>query len=117
MKSERRIVVGLIGVFLAGVLGLGMLLARWATAGGLAAVDAHLKALAPGFFVVRLAMAALVVGGWPVWVDRAARRGRWPPERTAATRAWRGWVLFAFVAFEVLLVQHGLARLIRALVG
>jgi hypothetical protein len=103
--------------FLAGAALLGALLAQQAAAGGIAAVDARLEAWRPWFPVGRLVSLAVIVGGWPYWTAGAARRWQWPAARTAAVAALRWRVLGWLLLVEAGLVQGGLGRLLRGLVG
>lgn len=117
MKAGRWIFIASVLGFLAGAGVLGLLIAKRAAEGGVAAVDARLVGLAPWFLLGRLGLVALVVGGWPWWTELAARHGRWPPGRLAVVAAWRWRALWWFVVFEAVLVQNGLGRVIRWLMG
>lgn len=113
MKRESMIfALGVAGVFLgAGVL--GVLLAQRAAQGGLSAVDAWMSGPRTWGWVIRLGIAAIVVGGWPWWIARIARRERWPEPRAAAMVAWRWWVLGWFAAYEIIFVQNAFGILVR----
>lgn len=107
MKSANFLAVFALLAFVVGAALLGTRAAQQAADGGVAAVDARLAALAPGFFVFRAALATAVVGGWPWLVRHAARRFRWNPPviEVAAGLRWR--VLLWFAVFELLMIQGG----------
>jgi hypothetical protein len=116
MKGVGRFAVGVLAL-LAGVGLVGALLARRVAEGGLADLEAGLDGLRAWGWIARLTLVAVVVGGWPRWVEGAARRGHWPAARTAAVMAWRWRALGWFAGFEILFVQHGFGRLVRWLAG
>lgn len=115
--SDRALFGLLLLAFLAGTAVLALFIGHWAGGGGIAAVDARLGVLAPWFLAGRLAMAAGVVLGWPWITIHAARRWQWPPERAASVADLRWRVLGWFAVFELVFVQDGYGRLVRALLG
>jgi hypothetical protein len=92
---------------------IGMQVAQQAAIGGVATVGQRLAALAPWFFMFRLALVAAVVGGWPWLALQAARRFRWSPRTAEAAGKLRWRVLLWFAVFELVMVQGGrIARLL-----
>lgn len=75
------------------------------------AAVAGIARLRPGFTVLRLAILALLIGGWQVWMGTLCRRYRLSPDQCRALldARWRfaGFLLFVELAF----VQGGLAGL------
>jgi hypothetical protein len=102
-----------IAVALLAAAAAGVLVARWPGAHRLALADARLAAWAPGLAAGRWLGVLLLVAGWHRAVAFAAKRRGWGParQRLAAGLRWRlcGW----FLAIELLLVQGGLARVLR----
>ena len=101
-------------VFLAIALLLAGILTVWGRVESAAAIAVHLRAAGPALGVFRLALALVLIGGWPHWVEVLARVYRLSPERASELARLR-WRLAAWlIVLELILVQ-GVA--VRALGG
>jgi len=93
-------------VFLGMVLLLAGVLTVWGRVESPAAIAVHLRAAGPALGVFRLALALVLIGGWPHWVEVLARvYGLSHARQTELARLrWRlaAWL----IVLELILVQE-----------
>lgn len=107
--SARRLLstLGLGLALLAALMMLvGLVLGLWAYQAGLPAVERALDAAKPYLAAWRLLVFLILIGGWPRWIDVAARRWRWPEAKRRAVLALRWRAVAWLLVIEALFVQN-----------
>lgn len=107
--SARRLLSTLgLGLALLAALMLlvGLVLGVWVYYAGLPAVERALDTAKPYFAAWRVLLFLILIGGWPRWIDAAARWWHWPEakRREALALRWRtaAWLL----VIEAFFVQN-----------
>ena len=85
----------------------------WHAVEGPTTIQARLAALAPVLALFRWAGIAVVVAGWPVWVDCFGRQ--LSPEKRAHLKAYRWRIAGWLVVLELVLGQQLLARIVEVI--
>jgi hypothetical protein len=100
---------------LAAVLLLGQ--ALWATRALAPTFANGLHEAQLGLAVWRASAFLLLIGLWPLWVERMARRYAWSAAHRDFVRAQRVRVAVWLIVLELVLVQGVLVRFVREVVG
>ena len=104
-------------VFLGMVLVLAGVLTVWGRVESPAAIAVHLRVAGPALAAFRLALALVLIGGWPHWVEVLARVYRLSPARASDLVQMR-WRLAAWlIVLELILVQGVAVRALGNLAG
>jgi hypothetical protein len=102
-------------VMLAAVLLLGQ--ALWATRALAPAFAKGLDQAQIGLALWRSSAFVLLIGLWPLWVERLARRYAWSAAHRAFAHAQRVRVAMWLIVLELVLVQGVLVRFVQVVAG